>query len=319
MPIRICHIITDLDLGGAEMMLHKFLAESSKNKKFEQIVISLQTPGKVGALIERSGVKIYSLEFNHGVWDVAKNLFNLIRVLYEFQPDIVQGWMYHANISALLAKLLLPYSTVSWNIRQALYNIRYEKKRTRLIIRMGAVFSRWPDKIVYNSTIGSGQHARMGYHPGNQEIIPNGFDLNRFKPDGNHRKEIRTLLEIGENDIIIGLVARYHPVKDHLNFIKAAGIIQKQRENVFYILIGRKLDPDNEIIVNALKREGVFCQTRLLGEQKEMFRLFPAFDIATLCSVSEGFPNVIGEAMPVVSPAWQPMLEIQDRSWKAPA
>ena len=138
--MKVIHVITDLDIGGAEMMLYKLLA-SLRNNEIESLVITLMGRGKITERIEALGVKVETLDLEQGArpsWNTIKKLKRIVRIS---NPDIIQGWMYHGNIAATLA-IFLSYSMfrkvkLFWNVRQTLYDINSEKMQTRWLVILG--------------------------------------------------------------------------------------------------------------------------------------------------------------------------------------
>jgi glycosyltransferase involved in cell wall biosynthesis len=155
-----------------------------------------------------------------------------------------------------------------------------------------------PDAVVVNSRAGQHFHERIGYRPQRWEHIPNGFDTNELRPDPEARGRIRAELAIDEETILIGLPARYHPMKDHDTFLTAAAILTATRPDVRFALLGAGIEPSNRALMKAIASRGIADRILLLGERDDMTEMYAAFDIATLCSAfGEGFPNVLGEAM----------------------
>ena len=188
--MKVIHVITDLDIGGAEMMLYKLLA-SLRNNEIESLVITLMGRGKITERIEALGVKVETLDLEQGArpsWNTIKKLKRIVRIS---NPDIIQGWMYHGNIAATLA-IFLSYSMfrkvkLFWNVRQTLYDINSEKMQTRWLVILGRWLSFFPHSIIYNSNISAEQHCNVGFSVKKTKIIPNGFDLQKFKPDQQHQ------------------------------------------------------------------------------------------------------------------------------------
>ena len=126
--INVTHIITDLDTGGAEMMLLKLLSQSN-NTQFRHRVISLIDKGTLGASIEKMGVTLYTVDMARGRFPGFLTIFRLIRLIRKIDTDIIQGWMYHGNLSALVAKVFtVDRSKLIWNIRHPLNDLCQEKK-----------------------------------------------------------------------------------------------------------------------------------------------------------------------------------------------
>ena len=163
MQINILHIITDLDTGGAEMMLYKLLAESA-GKPVNQLVISLMGEGPVQAKIEALGIEVKNLELRQGQTPKLRSFKLLRQMIKQFQPNVIQGWMYHGNLAASMGVMFLGVKAkVVWNIRQTLYDFVNEKSKTRLIIRLSAWLSKRPDCILYNSSLSRQQHEGIGF------------------------------------------------------------------------------------------------------------------------------------------------------------
>jgi glycosyltransferase involved in cell wall biosynthesis len=155
-----------------------------------------------------------------------------------------------------------------------------------------------PDAVVVNSRAGQRFHERIGYRPRRWEHIPNGFDTNELRPDPDSRGRIRAELAIDEETILIGLPARYHPMKDHDTFLTAAAILTASRPEVRFALLGAGIERSNRALMKAIGNRGIADRILLLGERDDIAEMYAAFDIATLCSAfGEGFPNVLGEAM----------------------
>jgi glycosyltransferase involved in cell wall biosynthesis len=206
--------------------------------------------------------------------------------------------MYHGNLAASLAGTFLPGRVpVIWNIRQSLYDMRSERRLTAAFIRLGARLSRRAAAIVYNSHIGAQQHEALGYSVAGRVIIPNGFDCSSFRPDEEARRQVRSELRVERDESLIGLVARFHPMKDHAAFLHAASQVARQHAGVRFVLVGRGTKEQPEL-VQLIRDLQLQDRVILLGERADTSRLTAAIDIA--CSASawgEGFSNAIGEAM----------------------
>jgi len=292
--VRIVHIITDLDTGGAEIMLYKLLS-SLHDEALNSSVISLMGRGKITERIEALGVKVETLNLGQGErpsWQTIKKLRQIMRAS---NPDIVQGWMYHGNIAATVAVFLFDPMCrkvkLFWNVRQTLYDINSEKIQTRWLIMLGRWLSFFAHSIIYNSSLSVEQHCNVGYSVKKTKIIPNGFDLQKFRPDKNRRQQLREELRVAESVLLVGHISRLHPMKDHATLLRAIervadGLSDKQE--VLFLLIGHG-------VTSELSKNPAI---RFLGERVDVPRIMSALDIVVSSSAwGEGFPNVIGEAM----------------------
>ena len=296
--MKITHIITDLNTGGAEMMLYKLLYSLRNNKLVVSSVITLMRKGEISEMIEELGVEVKTLDLEQGKFPSWKAIKNLKRLIKSLDPDIIQGWMYHGNIASTIA-VFLHYSTQNkiklfWNIRQTLYDLNNEKRQTRWLIVLGHWLSFFPHSIIYNSNLSAEQHCNAGYLSKKTKIIPNGFDLQKFRPDKNRRHQLREELGIAESVLLVGHISRLHPMKDHATLLRSIDRVVKSlsgigsKQEVLFLLIGHGVTSE---LSNNLA-------IRFLGERSDIPKIMSALDIVVSSSAwGEGFPNVIGEAM----------------------
>jgi glycosyltransferase involved in cell wall biosynthesis len=212
--------------------------------------------------------------------------------------------MYHGNIAATFARRLRAIRVpVIWNIRQSLYDLSMEKRLTRSIIRLGATWSHYATRIVYNSRVSAAQHESIGYSAQRACLIPNGFDATQYRPDPAAGPRLRAKLGLSAGTVLIGHIARYHPMKDHENLLRAASALVGQGKDICLIMAGQDIDPNNRGLARLIGELGLQGKVRLLGERSDIPQLNAALDIAISASAwGEGFPNVIGEAMASATP-----------------
>jgi glycosyltransferase involved in cell wall biosynthesis len=262
------------------------------------VVVSLGDEGTIGPRIAALGVPVHCL----GLRRNAPNPFRALSVLplaRRIGPQLIQGWMYHGNLMASMAALALRHKPpVLWNIRQTVYDLRRERWLTAKFVRLGARLSSRPAAIIYNSQTSATQHESLGYGAEKRVIIPNGFDYQLLRPDEAARKAVRTELGIADDTVLVGLVARYHPMKDHVGFLQAAAMIARSYPQTRFVLAGAGVSSTQPELVKAIQQNELWDCVMLLGERSDIPRLNNAFDIG--CSASawgEGFSNSIGEAM----------------------
>ncbi len=279
------------------MMLYKLINAMDKTS-FQSCVVSLSDKGPIGEKIEKAGVQVYYLRMR-GLNSIPGALWKLIHIINNEKPNIIQGWMYHGNIAAYIASILSKYKKiVIWNIRHSLHPNGREKYLTWLAIHIGARLSGKIPAIIYNSNVSLKQHMAIGYKTAHAEVIENGFDCEKFKPDEEARKKLRDSLGITPTEILVGHAARDHPMKDHMTLLCAAGIIVKKIKNVRFILAGRNIDTQNQCLKKLLKTKDLEGKVLMVGEYKKMHDFMAALDFFCLSSAwGEAFPNVLGEAM----------------------
>jgi glycosyltransferase involved in cell wall biosynthesis len=295
---RVAHLISGLYTGGAEMMLYKLLSGT----RHESLVISMTGSGTVGEPIRQLGVPVHLLEMPRGRLTPG-GLWRLRALLRRFRPDVLQTWLYHADLVGGAVARAAGGIPVVWNIRQSMLDLESSKRGTIWTFRAAARLSHWlPERIVCCSEVGERQHVQHGYAADRFVLIPNGFDLSAFQPSEAARDSLRAELGVPQQSRLVGLVARFDPQKDHRGFVSAAGRLRRAREDVHFVLCGEGAAPDNGQLTAWIEATGFPQHFHLLGRRSDMPRITAALDVATSASYQEGFPNVIGEAMACAVP-----------------
>ncbi len=295
--MRIVFIITGLSTGGAEMMLFKVL-ECLDRQRFAPHVISLTTLGELAPRIAALGIPIDAVGMKPGL-PSPSGFFRLTQIIKHLNPDVVHTWMYHADLLGGLAARLSGISAVGWCIRNSNLDKNRTKLSTRAVVSLCASISKWvPSRILSCSERARQVHVAHGYAAEKMVIVPNGFDLNRFKPDDHARQQIRAELGITDQTPLVGLIGRFDPQKNHLGFFEAAAVLHRQMPQVHFLLAGQDIDSRNAALMQAITQAGVLSNTHLLGLRNDMPELMAALDVlASSSSYGEAFPNVLGEAM----------------------
>lgn len=294
--MKVCHIITGLGIGGAEMMLYKLLGKMNHDR-FPSEVVSLTTTGRIGEKIRELGIPVHELTMHRDTYNV-NSLFKLGKILRKIKPDIVQTWMNHANFFGGIAAKIFTNSAIVWNIRQSNFEPKLNKPGTILVVQASAHLSTMiPQAIVCCSYATERVCAQMNYDPARMLVIPNGFNLSQFSPDPGARTDVRGEIGIAQEQLVIGLIGRFDPQKDHLNFFKAAKMVIDQIPNICLLLCGDEITLENPSIRKWINECGIAKKVHLLGLRHDIPRLLAGLDIACSSSCGEGFPNVVGEAM----------------------
>jgi glycosyltransferase involved in cell wall biosynthesis len=293
--IQVLHLATSFGRGGAELNLAR-LATNMDTSRFSNTIVAMRSryDGPMVQRVTKAGVRFRCLEMRAGVADPI-GCVRLLRIVRQVQPQVLQTWMYHADLLGLLVGKLARVPVILWNVRSTLLNNR---GIARLVFRALVPLSSLPTAVVANSQAGVRVHRELGYKPKKWVWIPNSLDLAQFRPEPEARRWLRRELRLRSDAFLIGLVARFDPMKDHASFIRAAGLIASDSPNINFILVGQALDPSNEQLVSQLRAEGVENRFHLLGLRDDVCRITAGFDIA--CSSSaygEGTSNSVAEAM----------------------
>jgi len=296
--MKIVYTIVGLTTGGAEIMLYRILSKINRDL-FSPYVVCLMDRGTLGDRIEALGIPVYTLGMKTAGAPTPNVIWKLVNIIREIKPDLIQGWMYHGNLAAQFASLFVGKQIpVFWNIQGTVYSLKLEKQMTAAIIKLSAYLSRFTSKVIHVSQVGKIQHEALGYDKKNGCVIFNTVDTSLFVPSEAARADIRAELGLPENAFLIGLVCRYHPMKDHANFLQAAAHLLQEYPDIHFALVGTGVVKENESLYQTIEQLGISHRTYLLGERSDMPRITAALDIASSASAyGEGWPLIVGEAM----------------------
>lgn len=293
--MKILHVISGLGTGGAERMLQRIVtAEADTSITHE--VICLGQGGDIAGSLLTHGVQVSILN-GKGRLSAPRVLLQAEDIAKNYKPDVIQGWMYDGNMAAswLGWKTNIP---CLWNVRHSIADIKREKLDLRLAVYLGSLICSSADAIIYNSKIAANQHKKLGFCAEKQIVIPNGFDINTLKPGETDRARIRQELSVSNDAWLVGMIARYHPMKDHTMFLNAALSVCENNNNVYFLLAGKGVDAENSQLMSTIENSGFASRFRFLGERRDVVAIHSALDLAVSSSAwGEGFSNVLGEAM----------------------
>ena len=289
-PRKILYVITHLWVGGAEATLTRLVTAERKIAD-EITVVALRPGGPHADRMRAGGVNVVELNFG-SLFGVPAGLYRLARLIARTRPEIVQGWMYHGDLAALVGLALSGRrraTRLGWAIRGSDIDFSRYSLQLRLVVKACALLSRQPDLITANSAAGLKVHLGYGYRPRRAEIIPNGIDTRRFRPDPDLRAAVRRELGIPAPAIVLAHVARVNPMKDHQVFLAAMAEL-----------------PDLQALLIGADTEHLPPQpnTLRLGRRDDVERLLPAADFVVSSSAfGEGFSNALAEGMACGLPA----------------
>jgi len=300
-PIRVCHIIIGLNVGGAELVLKKLVNTQISLENQRHSVISLTESGIIGSQIMAQGIPVVSLGMQN-IFDIPKVFYRLVRYLRQTMPDIVQTWMYHADLIGGVAARFAGIKNLIWGVRST--DIRKSGKTgTIWVQKICALLSGTLPRVIICAAEASKQaHGAVGYDTGRMIVIPNGFNLDELYASTIEREALRSTAGFKADDIVIGSLGRFNPVKDHVTFISAAGILVKRYPNLRFLMVGRDVVTSNPALADLIAGTGYSRNFVLLGERQDVRACLSAMDIFCLHSKSEGFPNALGEAMAIGLP-----------------
>ncbi len=298
--IKILHLITDLDYGGAENFLISLVKQKNIRKHKTKIVVMTSGGLSVQSTI-KEGIDVETLGLKRGEFNPLKAI-RLIKIIKNFSPNIVQTWLYHAD---LLGSLCMPFTNVDklvWNFRCSNMDLSQYSFQSRIVFYLLRMLAKVPALIVINSHDGRKFHEKVGFRPNGWNTIPNGVDTNKFKSFKSAREKLFTKLNIPKDSVLIGNVGRFDPMKDYKTLFRSFVSIKKRFKKVKFLLIGRDLNRQNNALMKMidppLLRDNLFQETSFLPPTENIHKIIPGLDLfCTSSAFGEGCPNVLLEAM----------------------
>jgi glycosyltransferase involved in cell wall biosynthesis len=304
--MKIVHIISGLGLGGAETLLLNLVSES-RSAGGTHVIISLSSLDIMADRLRAAGAEVRLLGMRPGIPNPLL-LIRLARWIVQANPDVVQTWMYHADIfggvAAQLARLIFRLKgqrhrfVLVWGIHRTEVPTANVGRVLNALARIGAMTSnQLPDSVICCANASYKTHAEYGYDRARMRVIHNGFDVRKFVPDATARAALLNSLGLPARSILIGIVGRSNPAKDYDNFLHAAALLRQRVPECHFVMVGKDVDGNNKALARTMSELGLTGVCHLLGARNDLHRIMPAFDMLCLSSRTEGLPTVVGEAM----------------------
>lgn len=315
----VVHVITGLGDGGAEAVLYRLVTHDPENAHH---VVSLTGEGKYGPLLRQAHVAVTTLDLPRGrvTWRGLRGLWQVLRTQ---RPDVVQTWMYHADLVGGIMGRLAGVPVV-WGVHNLALDQGITPRSTIAVVRLCALLShRAPARIVACSEAAMSAHKEFGYKEPGFVVIPNGVDLDVFSPNVASRYRLRTQWGVSDKVPIVGMVARFDPYKHHTNLIEALHLVSLRGCVFRAVLVGSQVDQENVHLTQLVTALGLTDKVRLLGPTNDVPSVMNAIDVHVLSSSAESFGNVLIEAMACGTPCvtthvGDAALIVGDTGWVVP-
>ncbi len=299
LPMRVLHIITGLADGGAEGVLFRLV----KHDQLDQHeVVSLTDAEKYGSKLKALGISVTCLNMPRGRLTLS-GIWRLLRQIKKVRPDVVQTWMYHADLLGGVLARLAGCRNIVWGIRHTSLDSKLTSRRTIAVARLCAHLSRFiPRQIACCAEKSYEAHVALGYSARRMRVVSNGYDQSLFCPDPDAGRNLRATLNLDVSETVIGFVARYEPIKDHASLLNALALLRERGRKLVCLLVGTDMDRENAELTEMIADLGMTDQVHLLGQRNDIPAVMNALDLHVMSSASEGFPNVLAEAMACGTP-----------------
>jgi glycosyltransferase involved in cell wall biosynthesis len=290
--LLLCH---SLSIGGTERQL-VVLAKGLRLRGHDVTVMVFYGNGALESELRDQDIPVLDLG-KAGRWDALPFFIRSVRAIRRLQPATIYGFLGTPNLLACLLRLFAPGAAVVWGVRAARVDLDRYDWLTRWLYRLECSMSRFADLVICNSRAGLQYAVAHGFPSRKMIVIPNGIDVERFHPDARARSRLREEWGVADDEVLIGLVGRLDPMKDHHTFLRAAAVLMSEQPQARFICVG----DGPEAYASELHRlAGELAVDRKLiwvNARRDVSAVFNALDITCLSSSGEGFPNVVAESM----------------------
>jgi len=243
MMTKICHVISSLKIGGAQQLLIR-LCGSLKETEFTHTVICLTGETKLAKQLCDIGVNVHFLNM-HGFIGGLQKVWQLREIIKMVKPDIVHTWLYHADFVTTAAMIGMGCPLV-WSVHHANETFRDDKLSTKWLVKVLTLLSsKSPSAVIYCSEYAKKVHVTYGYKPKRSFVINNGIDTKLFIPSLMLRIAFRKQQGITNSTIVVGIVARYSPVKGYSVFLELACKLRTQFSDIKFVMLGTSVVNNN--------------------------------------------------------------------------
>lgn len=291
--MHVCHVIAAAQIGGAEIALERTI-KSTQLFGWSHSIINLCSANQMTRRMAATGATLIHLDWTRGSFPSLRDIVRLRASIRDIPATIRMGWMYHGCAALTCSRIGWPRQPgMLWAIRSGVSP--HERRTTAFVRRALGYMSHLPDRVVFVSERSRRQHEDLGFRRGNTVCIPNGYDLERFRPDVLARATIRNELQLQSTNPVVAWIGRWHPDKSPQHAIAAFQHAAANMPDLHLLMVGSGCDPGGPAA--ALLSNSIGSRVRLLGRRDDIPAILAAADVLLLSSHSEAFPNVIAEAM----------------------
>ena len=309
---KVVFLARSLDFGGAERQL-VLLASRLHALGYRVQVAVFYGGGGLESDLGQAGVPIHHFT-KKGRWDILSFIMDLIRFVRTQRPAVLHGYLTVPNSLSLLLRPFCPGMKVVMGVRASNLDLRRYDHLSRLSFRLECLLSRWADLVIANSRSGRDYHISQGFPASRIQVVANGIDIERFRPDAEARRALRTEWQVPDAEILIGLIGRIDPMKDHPTFLRAAALLAERHADVRFVCMGNGDPAYKQHLMSLADQSGLASRVLWQEACSDVGPVYAALDILTSASgFGEGFSNVIGEAMAAAVPCV--VTDVGDSAW----
>jgi glycosyltransferase involved in cell wall biosynthesis len=296
--LNVTLLIRALSFGGAERQV-VYLAQGLARRGHRVSIVTFYTGGPFEDSFPGPNPERIVLG-KRGRWDIVGFPWRLMRSMALQQPDVIYSFLPVSNLlAALFRTVFYRRSALVWGLRGTSLDLACYGPFERLSIRLERLASHLPDLVIANSQSGAAWAQGSAFGAARVAMIRNGIDTDRFRPaTPEERAEARAVLGCPPATLVVAVVARLDPMKDHPAFLQALAIAAETTPHIVGLIVG---DGPHRVVARLKARAvalGIADHVIWASARRRVTEIYHAADILCLPSAfGEGFPNVVGEAM----------------------
>ena len=289
---NILHLTFDMRIGGTEQVIKNLIDGADKNT-YDHSIFCIESPvGPFGKMLSEQGIRIHSV--SRGVGFDTKLIRSIREYIKNHNIHVLHCHQYTPWIYGTLAALFTRTKVV-FTEHGRFYPDRSTWKR-KLVNPLLNIFTK---NVIAISEATKCALVEFENIPRRSiDVIYNGIADLTF--DQSEVEAIKKSLGLTSDNIILGTVARFDPIKNHKMMLRAFAKVSDKHKNAVLVIVGDGDERANiERHIKALKIEDKVILTGYISTPKQYLAMM---DIYLLSSFSEGTSMTLLEAMSLSKP-----------------
>lgn len=299
--IRVLRLFSRLNIGGPA--IHVILVTAGLDPaRYDSLLVVGREGEREGSFLDLArerGIPLRILpSFGREIRplrDLA-TFFRLLLLMWRERPDIVHTHTAKAGALGRVAARLAGVPVIVHTFHGSVFEGYFGRRASRLVVAAERLLARGTDAVIAVSPRVAGDLAARAVAPESKiEVIRLGLELARFADIARYRGELRKELGLAGGVALVGSVGRLVPIKDIPTLLRAMPILRDQHPGAVLLLVGD--GSERAALEEEARRLGLESSVRFLGFRRDLEQIYADLDVAVNCSLNEGTPVALIEAM----------------------
>lgn len=269
-----------IDKGAFNLSIGLFLRSTEKDNIYYKVA-------------KQRGIDVIPIRMGHQ-FDISV-IYKIIRIIKEKNIHILHSHEYKSDIIAFFVSKLIKIPIIT-----TIHGWIENSFKSKVYIRAGKKVLPYFNKVVAVSPKIKSQLVSLGVPEGNIPLIYNAIVVENYVPGSYPQKVLRTKYNLPDDAILIGNVGRLSQEKGQTQFLLAARDICRRNDKTYFVMVGD--GPDLEQLKKTASHFQIKNRVIFTGHVQDVRPFYQDLDIIALTSFTEGFPNVILEALCMKKP-----------------